>query len=63
MGMYTMPLMGLIDAYAGNLEDSLEKMTVKYRVSTGRKMLLDNAVLKSLLSDAASIVSTGVSVR
>ena len=28
MGMYTMSLMGLIDAYAGNLEDSLEKTIV-----------------------------------
>ena len=47
MGMYTMSLMGVIDAYAGNLEDSLEKTTAKYRVSTGRKILLDNVKLPS----------------
>lgn len=47
MGMYTMSLMGVIDAYAGNFEDSLEKTTAKYRVRTGREILLDNVKLPS----------------
>lgn len=45
MGMYTMSLMGLIDTYILNTQDTLKNVTTKYRIDKGKSILLSGVSL------------------
>lgn len=45
MGMYTMSLMGLIDTYILNSQDTLKNVTTKYRIDKGKSILLTGVTL------------------
>lgn len=47
MGMYTMSLMGLIDTYILNIQDTLKTVTTKYRIDKGKSILLSGVTLPS----------------
>lgn len=47
MGMYTMSLMGLIDTYILNEQDTLKNVTTKYRIDKGKSILLTGVKLQN----------------